>query len=71
MLEQPTSSLAGVRASLTINGEGAGVTIIDGNRLDRVFNIQSGTNTLSGLTIRNGLTCYHDPQRRVFDPGIG
>ena len=47
--------------SVTINGAGAGVTIIDGGGNDRVFDINNfvafGTSvdvTLAGLTIRNG-----------------
>ncbi len=50
--------LAGVLAiskSLTIQGAGAGVTIIDGGRIDGVFNISSGSAVaISGLSIRNG-----------------
>jgi CSLREA domain-containing protein len=48
-------------SNITINGRGAGLTIIDGNNLvtnDRVFEIQSGTVTLSGLTIQNGIAAY-------------
>jgi uncharacterized repeat protein (TIGR01451 family)/CSLREA domain-containing protein len=44
--------------NLTIMGAGSGITIIDGNGLDRIFDIapsgQSITVTLSGLTVRNG-----------------
>jgi len=41
---------------LTINGAGAGTTIIDGGGLDRVFEVQVGATqvTFSGVTIRNG-----------------
>ncbi len=40
--------------SLTINGDGAATTIIDGGDLDRVFHVASGTVSISGVTIRNG-----------------
>ena len=42
--------------SLTIVGAGATTTIIDGNHLDRIFDIRPGTNhlALSGLTLRHG-----------------
>ncbi|MDL1909170.1 CSLREA domain-containing protein [Chloroflexi bacterium CFX6] len=40
---------------LTIQGSGAGQTIIDGNGTDRVFDIRPGaTITISGITIQNG-----------------
>ncbi|MGB5623761.1 MAG: choice-of-anchor Q domain-containing protein [Gammaproteobacteria bacterium] len=41
--------------TLTLNGAGAGSTIIDGNGIDRVFHVLPGpTVTLSGITIRDG-----------------
>jgi len=45
-----------IRKDLTIQGAGAGTTIIDGGGIDRVFHIFSfGTNVaISRLTIRNG-----------------
>ncbi len=44
-----------IRSPMTINGAGAALTIIDGNGLDRVFDINSlGAITMSGLTIRHG-----------------
>lgn len=39
---------------LTINGAGSATTIIDGNNLDRVFDIHNGVVTISGVTIRGG-----------------
>ncbi len=39
---------------LTIKGKGAGASIVDGNQLDRVFDILGGNITLSKLTIQNG-----------------
>src|ERR1700757_1679811 len=41
---------------VTISGAGAGSTIIDGGGLDRVFDVRAGTASISGVTIRNGLT---------------
>jgi len=38
----------------TIIGAGAGTTIIDGNKVDRVFHIINGTVSISGVTIQNG-----------------
>ena len=41
--------------TLTIRGQGKGVTIIDGNELDRVFHIHSGANVIfENLTITGG-----------------
>ena len=40
--------------SVTIKGAGAGTTIIDGNNLDRVFDIHGGTVSISGMTIEHG-----------------
>ncbi|MBA3006761.1 MAG: hypothetical protein KKB91_03705 [Proteobacteria bacterium] len=39
---------------LTISGAGAEQTIVDGNSLDRVFDIYNDTMSISGITIRNG-----------------
>lgn len=48
-----------LRGELTITGAGASSTTVDGNKLDRVFHLQSGTNvTISTLTVRNGLAKY-------------
>jgi predicted outer membrane repeat protein len=42
-------------ASVTINGAGLAQTIIDGNGLDRVFDVHNqATVTINGMTIRNG-----------------
>ncbi len=44
-----------LKGALSITGAGAGVTIIDGNDLDRVFDVRDGaTVTINNLTIRNG-----------------
>jgi CSLREA domain-containing protein/LPXTG-motif cell wall-anchored protein len=47
-----------IRSNITINGAGAGTSIIDGGALDRVFHIITGTSTvnISSVTIRNGAT---------------
>ena len=44
-----------IRGNLTIKGKGAGATVIDGNNLDRVFQVLSGTVAISGVTIQHGL----------------
>ena len=43
-----------IHGSVTIKGKGAGVTIVDGNNLDRVFDIFSGKVSIGGLTIQHG-----------------
>jgi CSLREA domain-containing protein len=50
-----------IRNDMTISGAGAASTIIDGNQLDRVFNVITPSTgvisvTFSGVTIRNGST---------------
>ncbi|HET9221759.1 MAG TPA: choice-of-anchor Q domain-containing protein [Roseiflexaceae bacterium] len=46
-----------ITASVTINGAGAGSTTIDGNKLDRVFQIMSNsTAQIANVTITGGLT---------------
>jgi CSLREA domain-containing protein len=48
-----------ITADLTINGAGAGATIIDGAHLDRVLHLVAGvTAKISGLTMRNGLLVF-------------
>ena len=46
---------------LTVNGAGAGTTIIDGGALDRVFHVLSGTVGISSVTIRNGAAANASP----------
>jgi hypothetical protein len=47
---------------LTINGPGAGVLAVDGNKQTRAFGIASGANaTINGLTIKNGRAPGTDP----------
>ena len=46
-----------IKSNLTINGAGAGSTIIDGNSIiisDRVLDIHNGVVTISGVTMKNG-----------------
>ena len=43
-----------ISSNLTIKGKGAGTTIINGNNLDRVFQISSGKVTISGVAIEHG-----------------
>ncbi len=50
-LKAPTSG----NPAISIVGAGAASTIIDGNKIDRLFNVESGrTVNISGVTIRNG-----------------
>src|SRR5262249_44553134 len=44
-----------ITSNITIKGAGSSKTIIDGNNLDRVFQIQRGTTTISDVTIRHGV----------------
>ncbi len=49
-------NLTAVNHTTTIQGAGAGVTIIDGGSIDRVFEVMSGvTAVFRDLTIQNGL----------------
>jgi hypothetical protein len=41
---------------ITIKGEGAEQTVIDGSHLDRVLHIINGTVSISGVTVQNGKT---------------
>jgi hypothetical protein len=41
-------------SGLTINGAGAATTIIDGGDLGSVFDVVSGTASISGVTIQDG-----------------
>ena len=43
-----------IRSDITIQGRGTSGTIIDGNGLDRVFDVLSGTVSISQLTIQDG-----------------
>src|SRR5262249_54941767 len=43
-----------IRGKLVINGRGSGATVIDGNNLDRVFQILAGKVAISGVTIQHG-----------------
>jgi hypothetical protein len=43
-----------IKGKLKISGKSAGTTIIDGNQLDRVFQVRSGKVSVSNLTIQHG-----------------
>src|SRR5262245_58251180 len=44
-----------VTRAVTVNGAGAGTTIIDGAALDRVFDVQAGANlAINDVTVQNG-----------------
>ena len=48
-----------ILADITINGDGAATTIIDGNLQDRVFDVRTnGSATIRDLTVRNGCLLY-------------
>ncbi len=44
-----------INRSVTIRGDGQDTTIVDGTHTDRVFTITSGTVTIKGVTITNGV----------------
>lgn len=70
--ELATKFIYGVDTSVIIQGAGQNNTIIDGNKLTRVFYFEarSGTHTISDLTIRNGYNLNTtDPNRWVKDGG--
>ena len=51
----PTTGDLDLTGTTTIRGAGPGQTIVDGNRLDRVFSVGGGgTATLTGMTITGG-----------------
>lgn len=43
-----------ITSSLTINGAGSATTIVDGNAIDRVFEVSGGTIIMNDVTVRNG-----------------
>ena len=43
-----------IKANVTIQGRGAGQTIIDGNNTDRVIEVDSGNVSITGVTIQHG-----------------
>ena len=43
-----------INGNVTIKGKNSGSTIIDGNNLDRVFEVLSGKVQISGVTIQHG-----------------
>jgi uncharacterized repeat protein (TIGR01451 family) len=73
---EQTGDLDVIRNSVTISGAGASTTIIDGNNLDRIFDIQTPRLTpppvplvfsLSGVTLQNG----HAPTSGTFNENGG
>lgn len=70
--ELDTKYIYGNDTSVIIQGAGQNNTIIDGNKLTRVFYFEarSGSHTISDLTIRNGYNLNTtDPNRWVKDGG--
>ena len=63
-----------INDSLTIIGAGENETVIDGNQIDRIFNIGSiNTNIsvkLSGLTVMNGYSSSSNPDDAGFGGGM-
>ena len=55
--------------TITIIGEGAWVTIIDGKQKDRVFHILKGTVFISGVTIRNGNSPWFGDGGGLYNSG--
>ncbi len=61
MVNDPKTGDLNVRGAVTIKGAGIGETVIDGNKIDRVFHLATTSInnpsqiTLSDMTIRNGL----------------
>ena len=52
-----------LRDSVTLTGAGAGLTIVDGNANDRIFDIvESATVTISGMTLQHGHVAAGDAQ---------
>ncbi|MFI5461048.1 MAG: hypothetical protein ACHRXM_37045, partial [Isosphaerales bacterium] len=45
-----------IKGNLTIQGKGLNSSIVDGNSLDRVFQVLGGNVTISNLTIQNGFS---------------
>ncbi|MFI2476721.1 hypothetical protein [Nocardia xishanensis] len=64
----PASGDLNLTAPTTIEGAGRGLTIIDGNHLDRVF-ATSSTVTISGLTVTGGVAAQHEIP--YYDTGGG
>src|SRR6516165_3317635 len=50
-VEDGTNGELLITGNVTITGQGSGNTIVDGNALDRVVQVQSGNVSISGLTI--------------------
>lgn len=67
-LIDPTTGDLDITAPTTIRGAGQGMTVIDGNRLDRVFMITAET-TLSDMTVTNGAAAEHEIP--FYDTGGG
>lgn len=59
-------------ASVTINGDGSGSTIIDANHIDRAFAVQSGASlSISAVTIENGASLDASPSDHSTDYEYG
>jgi CSLREA domain-containing protein len=60
-----------IRSSLVISGEGAEVTFIDANHIDRVLHVHADARVeLRGLTLRNGQPGDGEPAGGIYNTGI-
>jgi uncharacterized repeat protein (TIGR01451 family) len=58
--------------TLTVNGAGAGTSIIDANQIDRAFAVQSGGSlSISGVTVENGAQSDSVPSDYSVAPAYG
>ena len=72
--DDPSTGDIDVKAgiSITISGQGAGITVIDANHIDRAFAVQSGASlSISGVTIANGSQNHATPSDLSTAPGYG
>ena len=70
LLDDEQTGDLNITNTLTIIGNGAANTIIDGNGTDGVFNVGNGiTATISGVTIKNGITFGCAGAGGIFNAG--
>jgi CSLREA domain-containing protein len=55
-----THGVLNINSSMTISGTSMANTIVDGGRSDRIFSVNTGVVTISGMTIQHG-----------YSPGVG
>jgi hypothetical protein len=72
--DDETTGDLNINASMTIVGAGSATTVIDANGSvthDRAIRVTTGPVTMTGLTLRNGLTTFADPVPIFFNNGGG